>query len=205
MTDEDAGARRADRADGADRDDEGWPDAAGDTALSVPVPEAAALVRTGSEPHLTLLYPFLPLPRITPADGAALAELFAATRPFTLAFPALRRWPGVLYLAPQPDEPLRALTKALRERWPGVVPYRGVFGHEGLDPHLTLAAGPGTDELPAPRFAAALPLRTRVDTVRLVVTDGPGTGWRPARSFRLGGARPRGLCQPGPPPVGRAR
>jgi 2'-5' RNA ligase len=178
----------SDSTDSGDDRDGGWPDSPGDTSLSVPVPEAAGLVHTGSEPHLTLLYPFLPLPRFTAeAADAALGELFAAARPFTLVFRELRRWPGVLYLPPEPDEPLRALTKALRERWPAAVPYRGVFGDEGLDPHLTLAAGHGTDELPDAEFAAALPLTTRVEAVHLVVTDGPGTGWREVRTYRLGG------------------
>ncbi|MFE1951601.1 MULTISPECIES: 2'-5' RNA ligase family protein [Streptomyces] len=176
--------------DDTEPDDGGWPDVAGDTALTIHVPEADALVRTPSRAHVTVLYPFLPLPRLTGAPDARLAALFASVRPFTLTFRETRRWPGVLYLPPEPDDPLRALTKAVRDLWPEAVPYRGVFGHEGLDPHLTLASGDGTDALPARDFTAALPVRTRVEEVRLIVTDGPGTGWRDVRAYRLGGAQP---------------
>ncbi|MFI7007911.1 2'-5' RNA ligase family protein [Streptomyces sp. NPDC050145] len=176
-------------ADATPADHEGWPDVAGDTALTIHVPEADGLVRTPSRAHVTVLYPFLPLPRLTGAADARLAALFAAVRPFTLTFHEPRRWPGVLYLAPEPDNPLRALTKAVRDHWPEAVPYRGVFGHEGLDPHLTLASGDGTDSLPTRDFSAALPLRTRVGEVRLIVTDGPGTGWRDVRAYRLGAAQ----------------
>ncbi|WP_338695442.1 2'-5' RNA ligase family protein [Streptomyces sp. Q6] len=167
--------------------DDGWPDAPGDTALTIHVPEADHLVRTGSRAHVTLLYPFLPLSEIDDRTERALRDLFAAAPPLTLTFSGaeLRRWPGVLYLSPSPADPLRALTKALRERWPRAVPYRGIFGDEGLDPHLTLVAGPGTDDVPDCDFTPHLPLSTTVDTVRLIVTDGRGTGWRDARAYPL--------------------
>ncbi|MGP3771524.1 2'-5' RNA ligase family protein [Streptomyces sp. SDT5-1] len=164
--------------------DDGWPDTAGDTALTLHVPEADALVRTPSRAHVTVLYPFLPLDRITSETEAELRDLFASAPPLSLAFTELRRWPGVLYLPPSPDDPLRALMKALRERWPEAVPYRGVFGDEGLDPHLTLASGWGTDELPDAEFTGALPLYARVDAVKLIVTD--GAGWRDLRAYPLG-------------------
>ncbi|MGY0487185.1 2'-5' RNA ligase family protein [Streptomyces sp. WG-D5] len=168
------------------KSDDGWPDVPGDTALTIHVPEADPLVRTPSRAHITLLYPFLPLDRITPDTDAELRHLFGATPPLPLTFDAPRRWPGVLYLAPAPDDGLRALTKALRERWPEAVPYRGIFGAEGLDPHLTLASGAGTDDLAESEFTGALPLRARVESVRLIVTEGAGTGWRDARTYPLG-------------------
>ncbi|WP_308284800.1 2'-5' RNA ligase family protein [Streptomyces longispororuber] len=178
--------------DDPDAHDEGWPDLPGDTALTIPVPEADALVRTGTRAHVTVLYPFLPLSRLTndtdDTDDTddTLRSLISATPAFTLTFRETRRWPGVLYLPPTPDEPLRTLTKSLRTRWPEAVPYRGVFGDEGLDPHLTLASGAGTDALPESDFSAALPLRSPVDAIRLIVSDGPGTRWRDVRSYPLG-------------------
>ncbi|WP_306322286.1 MULTISPECIES: 2'-5' RNA ligase family protein [unclassified Streptomyces] len=166
--------------------DAGWPDAPGDTALTIHIPEADALVRTPSRAHVTVLYPFLPLDRVTDATERELRTLFAATPAFPLTFAAIRRWPGVLYLPPAPDDPLRALTKSLRERWPEAVPYRGVFGDEGLDPHLTLASGWGTDDIPESEFTGALPLYARVESVRLIVTEAAGTGWRDIRTYPLG-------------------
>ncbi|MFJ9036435.1 2'-5' RNA ligase family protein [Streptomyces sp. NPDC102406] len=165
----------------------GWPDLPGDTALTVHVPEADALVRTGSRAHVTVLYPFLPVARVTGATETALRAAVAAVPPFTCTFAEMRRWPGVLYLTPSPADPFRALLASLRERWPEAVPYRGVFGDEGLDPHLTLASGEGTDDLPSAAFERRLPLRAEIRSVRLIVTDGPGTGWRDAADYPLTG------------------
>ncbi|WP_353941926.1 2'-5' RNA ligase family protein [Streptomyces sp. HUAS MG91] len=184
-------------------DDAGWPDAPGDTALTIHVPEADHLVRTPARAHVTVLYPFLPLPRVTGETDGALRELFAAVPAFTLHFGELSRWPGVLYLAPSPAGPLRALTGALRRRWPEAVPYRGVFGDAGLDPHLTLASGAGTDGIPDADFAPHLPLRAPVTEVRLIVSDGPGTPWRDLRAYPLGPA-PSGTPPSGTAPSGTA-
>ncbi|MEV5609221.1 2'-5' RNA ligase family protein [Streptomyces sp. NPDC052225] len=163
----------------------GWPDAPGDTALTIHIPEADALVRTGTRAHVTLLYPFVPLHEFTPDTDRALRALFASAPSIPLTFRELHRWPGVLYLSPTPADPFRALTKALRERWPRAVPYRGVFGDEGLDPHLTLASGAGTDEIPPSDFTPHLPLHAEVTEVHLIVSDGRGTPWRDARSYPL--------------------
>ncbi|WP_420037844.1 2'-5' RNA ligase family protein [Streptomyces sp. cg28] len=169
-----------------DESADGWPDAPGDTALTIHVPEADHLVRTPARAHVTVLYPFLPLPRITGETDEALCGLFSAVPGFTLTFDGLSRWPGVLYMAPSPADPLRALTKALRQKWPEAVPYRGVFGDDGLDPHLTLASGDGTDGLPDADFTPHLPLRAAVTEVRLIVSDGAGTPWRDVRAYPLG-------------------
>ncbi|MYW66422.1 2'-5' RNA ligase family protein [Streptomyces sp. SID8379] len=165
--------------------DDGWPDAVGDTALSIHVPEADHLVRTPARAHVTVLYPFLPLARLTEEGDGALRALLSATPAFTLTFRKPRRWPGVLYLAPSPAEPLRALTRSLRGRWPEAVPYRGVFGDAGLEPHLTLASGPGTDDIPESDVTPHLPLASRVTEVRLIVSDGRGTPWRDVRAYPL--------------------
>lgn len=167
--------------------DDAWPDTPGDTALTIHVPEADPLVRTGSRAHVTVLYPFLPVTRITSETAADLRALLAATPPFTCTFSEVRRWPGVVYLHPAPADPFRTLTKSLRARWPEAVPYRGVFGDEGLDPHLTLASGAGTDAVPTNTFTHALPLRSEIRSVRLIVTDGAGTGWRDAADYPLTG------------------
>jgi len=55
---------------------------------------------------------------------------------FSLA--AIRRFAGgVLYLAPEPDEPFRRLTLAIWERYPKVPPYGGKYSN--IVPHLTVA------------------------------------------------------------------
>ncbi|WP_369209235.1 2'-5' RNA ligase family protein, partial [Streptomyces sp. PU-14G] len=109
--------------------DEGWPVASGTTALSVAVPEADAVVRGwrarydtaaryGGAAHVTVLFPFLHRDRIGRGERSALRDLFAARPAFTLTFEDCARFPGVLYLVPEPAAPLRALTAEVTGRWP---------------------------------------------------------------------------------------
>lgn len=168
----------------------GWPDVPGDTALTINVPEADPLVRAGFPAHVTVLYPFLPAARIDAAVDGRLTALFASHRQFALHFREFRRHPGVLMLDPDPARPLLALTKDLRERWPELVPYRGVFGDEGLDPHLTVSRAEGPEEYQAAydalesEYAPLLPLHAYVREVRLIIWD--GTAWQDRTRYRLG-------------------
>lgn len=50
----------------------------------------------------------------------------------------LGRFPDVLWLDPQPTEPILALIAAVAARWPDHPPYRGEFGDAPI-PHLTVA------------------------------------------------------------------
>ncbi|MET9514989.1 2'-5' RNA ligase family protein [Streptomyces sp. NPDC002994] len=180
----------------------GWADVAGDTALTIKVPEADPLVKAGFPAHVTVLYPFLHESRIDGRVHGELLDLFGSYDAFELTFAEFGRYPGVLFLDPQPADPVRALTKELTGRWPEAVPYRGLFG-EGLDPHLTIAnhEGPETwqrayDALEA-ECAPALPVTARVGAVHLIVRD--GDGWRDRTAYPLGGSD--GVtpgCSPGP-------
>lgn len=168
----------------------GWPDAVGDTALSLGVPEAESLVCTGSSAHVTVLYPFLHVSRVDEAVRGELAALFAAHGPFKLSFEKFGRYPGVLFLDPEPKGPVRALTADVVRCWPEAEPYRGIFDG-ALDPHLTVAVsaapqgGEAALDALAARFSPLLPVTAEVDAVDLVVWD--GSGWRRRLSFPLGG------------------
>ena len=73
-------------------------------------------------------------------DAAVLAELtalFATHQAFDLQLSEARRFPGVLYLAPEPAAALRALTDAVVSTWPEAPPYGGRFAD--VVPHLTVA------------------------------------------------------------------
>ncbi|OEJ60072.1 hypothetical protein BGM19_20830 [Streptomyces agglomeratus] len=168
----------------------GWPDVAGDTALTIKVPEADPLVRAGFPAHVTVLYPFLHESRIDGPVHHELRALFRSHDAFDLTFAEFARYPGVLYLAPRPAGPIRALTRELTGRWPEAVPYRGLFG-EGLDPHLTVAnhEGPETWERTYDALetecASALPVTSRIAAVHLIVRD--GDRWRDRTAYPLGG------------------
>lgn len=169
---------------------------AGRTALLVRIPEAEAVVRgwrdridpaaragAGAPAHVSVLYPFLPESLI---DAAVHAGIAAALRPhhaFDLRFERTGRFPGMLYLAPEPDAPLRRLTRALTEHWPEVRPYGGRYPDPA--PHLTVAQRAREEDLDAAEadLGGRLPLTTRVRSVDLVAYD--GTAWHERARFTL--------------------
>lgn len=121
------------------------------SALVVAVPEAAPAVdawreRTsaakpsnGVPAHVTILFPFVPAHAI---DGDLLADLraiFGGFREFRFGLQEARRFPEVLYLAPEPPGPFVALTKAVVASYPAYPPYSGEF--DSIVPHLTAAEG----------------------------------------------------------------
>lgn len=85
--------------------------------------------------HITVLAPFLPAP--DEASLEVVAGILAATRPITFALRRLETFPnGIIYLAPEPADPFRALTEALAAAFPQCPPYGGQF--PDVVPHLTL-------------------------------------------------------------------
>src|SRR5215831_5332630 len=87
---------------------------AGETALIVPVPAAeplvgpwrsrfdAAAVAGGVPAHVTVIYPFLDRGLLDDGVLGELAEVFARQRAFEARLARCGRFPGVLYLAPEP-------------------------------------------------------------------------------------------------------
>jgi 2'-5' RNA ligase len=118
-------------------------------ALVVPVPEAEPLVRPfrdkydpsaahGMPAHVTLLYPFKPPDEIGEAVLQRLGRCIAGFRRFDFSLATTRRFPGgVLYLAPEPDEPFRRLTLAIWALYPSTPPYGGRYSR--IAPDLTVA------------------------------------------------------------------
>ena len=169
------------------------------TALVLRVPETEPLVgpfrarldpaaADGMPAHVTVLWPFKALGWLGDADLAELTDIFASHTPLTIEFAETRRFPEVLYLAPEPAAPIRALVAAVFERFPEYPPYGGAFAE--VVPHLTVAMvedGQALEPI-ASEFAQAaagrLPIRAVVGEVTLFENT---TGrWRPAAVFALG-------------------
>jgi 2'-5' RNA ligase len=143
----------------------------------------------GVPAHVTVLYPFV-LPQ--EIDAALLDRLERALRSaqsFDCTFGRVD-WFGedVVWVAPDPDRPFRELTEAVWAVFPECPPYGGVF--DDVVPHVTVGERRhGTlAELRAAEAAvtAHLPVRTRIDRVRLIAgTDAPDS-WTTVREFGLG-------------------
>ena len=164
--------------------------AAWESAVLIPVPEAepvvgrhrARLDRAAAEgvpAHVTILYPFVAPPQITAATIEVLAAVIGSVSSFDCRFPGTA-WFGeeVLWLAPVPDGPFRALIRAVTAAFPGYPPYGGLISD--VIPHLTVGDRPpgGVADLRAAEtdVLSALPVRTRVSHAWLMTgTREPGS------------------------------
>ena len=117
-----------------------------ESGLAVLVPGAEALIGSFRSPsaaggmpaHITLLYPFKPPHEIGDTVIEKLNQCFASFPAFEFSLVRVRRFPGgVLYLAPQPDEPFRRLTMAIWDCYPETPPFGGKY--LSVAPHLTVA------------------------------------------------------------------
>jgi 2'-5' RNA ligase superfamily len=171
-------------------------------AIPVTLPPALARLRrrhdraasAGAQPHVTVLYPFIPCVSLSPAIRDELAVVAGSIEPFTVRFAAVRRFEGVVWIEPEPAEPFLTLTAAVVARWPDYPPYGGLF--DTVIPHLTIAE---SDVAPLAEIEAeaarALPFSAPVGRLELWCQDEAG-GWRPRWQWPLGTARGDGAVQP---------
>ncbi|HUD52009.1 2'-5' RNA ligase family protein [Parvibaculum sp.] len=172
------------------------------TALVLRIPEAEAAIAhwrarhdpaaaDGMPAHVTLISPFKPSSEIDAEAEASLAYVFAQSAPVDLHFAETRRFPSVLWLAPDRAEPVVGLVRALRLAFPDHLPYGGA--HAEVVPHLTVAhlsadASPEDLDRIEKEFLAdarpRLPIRARIEAASLFCKD--EDGWREKRRFDFG-------------------
>ncbi len=166
------------------------------SAFALNVPEAEPCVgdlrarfdpscALGVPAHITILYPFMEPSKIDDAVLGQAREVLSAFRPFTFRLQRIERFPGVLYLAPEPALPMKAMTYGLAARFPSFPPYGGQ--HAGVVPHLTVAqaADAGLD-------AAQRELRSRLPAggiaarcAEIVLMENTSGLWKPMHRFPL--------------------
>jgi 2'-5' RNA ligase len=130
----------------------------------------------GLPAHITVLAPFLPEARLRDGVVDRLAELCRGVPAQDVSFARTDRFPGVLYLEPEPDEALRELTAAIAREWPEAPPYGGRF--VDVVPHLTVALGAFDSPFEAVEAALQpeLPIRAHLADACIYVFD--GERWR---------------------------
>ncbi len=142
--------------------------------------------REGVPAHVTVLYTFRAAEEIDDGVVARLAEICRRTPAFELTFLRTSRFPGVVWLAPEPRDPIDALTAALVEAFPDCPPYGG--RHRDPEPHLTVAIQPNEARLGRAertlRRRLARPVRAHIESCALFAHA--AGGWREQRRFPLG-------------------
>jgi hypothetical protein len=163
-----------------------------ESALIVPVPGAEPLVgewRISHDPsasggmpaHVTLLYPFVPPGEIDGQTEEALRSLVGGFHRFRFALTRVGRFPGVLYLDPEPEAPFLDLVQEVCARWPAHPPYGGEF--DQVVPHLTVSQGSEPAGL-ADELAKKLPIEAEASEIHLMTQDRDGR-WSVRTQFPL--------------------
>ncbi len=127
----------------------------------------------GMPPHVTLLYP-------APGDVEAIAEVLLAFSAFEVVFARLDRFPGTLWLAPEPAEQFQRVIEALVRRFPDHPPYNGAFTE--IVPHLTVAQSAFDEAVSSVEMW--LPLRSRAERA-VLLQQGQAEHWREVATFEL--------------------
>jgi 2'-5' RNA ligase superfamily len=166
------------------------------TGLVVPVDAARELVAPwlhllpaagrSLPPHVTALWPFLPVEALDATEERRLEELLSGAEPFASSLTRVASLADATVLVPEPAEPFTALTRLLWDEWPECPPFGGAF--DDVAPHLVVAIDPSAADRAAIETALAprLPLAVRASEVLLVEETGSGA-LRERRRFRLGG------------------
>ena len=169
-----------------------------ESALLIPIPETEALVARfriqydpsaalGVPAHVTVLYPFKPPGELTKDVVQSLSDLFSRLPGFGASFTESRRFPGMLYLSPEPASLFRHLTEIVAEHFPETPPYGGQFAE--VIPHLTVAqvSEPQRLDVIVVAFERAaqgrLPIQAKVKEV--VLMDNETGYWQIRHRFAL--------------------
>jgi 2'-5' RNA ligase len=128
----------------------------------------------GVPPHVTLLYPFMAPAALTDDIRRRVAAIVAAEQAFSFTLRQVRRWPGVVWLAPEPDAPFRSLIASLRAEFPDFPPYGGAYAE--VVPHVTIVEDERPDWLEAAERAlpAMLPVRDVAREAQVIATREDG-------------------------------
>lgn len=168
-----------------------------ESAFAIDVPEAEPYVgglrerfdpsaKLGVPAHITLLYPFMSPEQIIEPVLNRVRVALSPVASFTFCLVRFGRFPGALYLKPEPAEPFVALTERLVREFPEHLPYGGQYG--SIVPHLTIAqAGESEHSLAEAQLAATLPpgIGIRASCKEVVLIENSSGRWEHMHAFPL--------------------
>jgi 2'-5' RNA ligase len=137
--------------------------------------------RLGVPAHVTILYPFMAASELTTSVRRQVAAIAGEFRAFEVTFASAARWPGVVYLEPQPSSRFAALIDRFAAAFPEYPPYAGTIGE--VIPHLTVVESRTAPLDEALRAAGqALPFQASANALEVLV-EGDDGRWH--RRWRL--------------------
>lgn len=166
------------------------------TGLIVPVDAAQPLLAPWLErlpaagrslpPHVTALWPFLPVDAVEASTERRLEDLLAGVPAFTFALTRVAELADAVVLTPEPVTPFATLTRLLWDEWPECPPFGGAY--DDIAPHVVVAVDPSAADRAAIEAALAplLPLAARAAEA-LLVEETPSGALRERRRFTLAG------------------
>ena len=166
------------------------------TGLVVPAESAAGLLAPwhgrlpaagrALPPHVTALWPFLPVDACDAGAERRLEALLAGVPAFSFALTRVVELADAAVLLAEPAAAFQALTRLLWDEWPECPPYGGAF--DEVAPHVTVAVDPPGSERAAieATLAPRLPLVCRASEV-LLLEETPAGPLHARRRFTLGG------------------
>jgi 2'-5' RNA ligase len=138
----------------------------------------------GVPAHVTIVFPFVPAGRLGPAVRRELAEIAGHQQPFEIRFDRVGQFPSVVYLAPDPVDPVKSLIASVVATFPDYPPYGGA--HDVVIPHLTITESATAPlDLIATQATERLPFAHRVTSLEVLV-EAPDGRWRPRWRLPLG-------------------
>jgi 2'-5' RNA ligase superfamily len=125
-------------------------------------------------PHVTALWPFLPVEALDDAVERRLGGLLAGAETFSFTLTRVAELADAAVLVPEPAAPFDALTRLLWDEWPECPPFGGAY--EDIAPHVTVAIDPSPADRAAIEAAIAprLPIVARAAEVLLVEETASG-------------------------------
>jgi hypothetical protein len=136
-------------------------------------------------PHVTALWPFLPVEALDDAAERRLGDLLAGAPAFSFALTRVAELADAAVLLPEPAAPFRALTSLLWDEWPECPPYGGAF--DDIVPHLTVAIDPSAADRSAIEAALAPLLALEACAAEVLLVEETTSGaLRERRRFTLG-------------------
>ena len=149
----------------------------------------AASVARGLPPHVTILFPFVPVAAVDDRMHSDLAAYFGAFSPFEAKLARVGQFDRHVWLAPEPHDRFVDLIDATHKRFPEYA--RHDLERGDPVPHLTIATVEPRDsadrvaELARSELAPLLPFRFAVSDAALLEQGADGM-WHELSRFGLG-------------------